>query len=54
MLVRGYVDMSGFPICPDTGRYYPVSYLSKVSLSLTNADELSRSLPSYCVELVLY
>ena len=53
MLVRGYVDMSGFPICPDTGRYYPVSYLSKVSLSLTNADELSRSLPSYCVELSL-
>lgn len=50
MLVHGYVDISGVLIFPDTGSY-PVSYLSKVSRSLTNADELSRSHPSYCVEL---
>ena len=50
MLLREYVDMSGFPIFPDTGRY-PVSYPSKVSLSQTDVGELSRSHPSYCVEL---
>ena len=49
LLVREYVDMSGFPIFPDTGRY-PVRYPSKVSLPQTEADELSRSHPNYCVE----
>ena len=51
MLVREIVDMSGFPIFPGTGGRYPVSYPSKVSLSQTDVGELSRSHPSYCVEL---
>ena len=53
MLLREYVDMSGFLIFPDTGGRYPVSYPSKVSLSQTDVDELSRSHPSYCMELSL-